>query len=139
MKDRKVSMGKTAGIVIGVLTAIGLGFVVTRMAKGAGGTTVHGTVTDAATMQPIAGADVRITDFGVPPSGHYSIDKSTKTDSQGKYSFTVNLASIYVPPDWVGEGRGVKVSAIAFHYSGGGTNAIILAGENEVNIQLLGA
>jgi hypothetical protein len=129
---------KLTGVLIGLAGAIGLGFLLSRSAKGGegGGTTVHGVVSDAGTGEPIAGAEVRITDFGVPPSGHYSIDKRTYSDSEGKYSFTVNLASIYTPPTWVGEGRGVTISAIAFHYGPMYYNVIIEPGENILDIHL---
>lgn len=104
----------------------------------AGTTTLSGTVTNP-DGQPIVGASVRIHDIDVPPSGHYSIDKSTKTDAKGKYSFTgIDLSVIYVDSGWKGDGRPITVDSIAFHYGLRLFDMIIQPGDNTFNYTLGG-
>jgi len=100
-------------------------------------TTIIGTIIDSVTSAPINGATVRVHDFGIPPSGAYSIDKSTKTDSNGNYTISLLLSSIYVSPDWIGDGRGVTIEVVdTFGYHPAEVNTIIYAGENIRNISI---
>jgi hypothetical protein len=129
MRKSAVILGAAAGIG-GLITLI---FATRASGGGVGDTIVTGKVTDAISGEPISGAQVRITDYGVPPSGHYSIDETTTTNNDGDYCFSFDIDEIYVDP---GHQTAVRLSSIAFGYGLSEVPAIIYKGENTVDIQL---